>query len=530
MRAYRVWKTVYIAFFHKGSPWLLGWVALFMGCHPRRDLPANVLRIGLMNSYSSLDPIYARDQLSVWLVQQIFSGLVGYDSLLRPVPALAERWEISEGGKKYRFHLRKGVQYHYQPNRFLRAADVLYSWHRLAHPKWSSPGSYLFRGIIAGWEAYQRGDSPSIQGLKAIGDSIVEITLTAPYGPFLHLLTLPYAMVVLPELAESLGRDFGKHPIGCGPFALEYHETGRLLVLKRWVSARPPYVQKLVFRWYPNRLWAWEALQRGEIDAFEGTDRALDHLLSHRQVNKTKAYRIETPQLGTEYIGMDVQRHPPFREQKFRKALRYLIWQMPLTGVVLRGHATPARTFIPPLLLSHLPDVDRTPPDTQTLAQLQTLSLRLYAPPTFRELCEYIQSQLGQQGIQLQIEYLLGPSLREYISKGQIALWKASWLADFPDGENFLILFESHQHVPTGPNTTRYANKKVDSLISHSRHIPQEELRRELYTIAESLISAEAPVIPLYHAHGIWTLHPRVKGFPRSALPVWLPLQEVQIQ
>lgn len=515
---YKWWKTL-----------LLAGLYYWAGCGSPPQPPKGALRIALFSPYTSLDPIYTRDQVSVWLVQQIFSGLVHYDENLSPAPALAYKWEISPDGKKYRFYLRRGVPYQGRPQRFLKAQDVVYSWHRLAHPRHASPGGYLFRGIIRGWAAYQSGEAPTIAGLTALSDSLLEVELETPYAPFLHLLTLPYAAVVLPEAAESLGKDFGQYPVGCGPFAVEYHEVGRLLVLSRWQPAPNPAAQKLIFRWLPNRLWAWEALRRGEIDAFEGSDRALTYLLQKDSTWHAYAYQIETPQIGTEYLGLRVDKNSPVADRALRRSLRTLIARLPLTEVLFQGHATPARTFLPPPLLLYVPPLDTAPLTPEALARLRQLSLTLYAAPTFRELCEYLRQAFEAAGLPLQVEYLLGPSLREFLSKGQIALWKASWLADFPDGENFLILFESAQKMPAGPNTTLFSHPLMDSLITEARRTLDEKARKKLYTRAESLLQAEAPVIPLYHAHGIWTVSQRVRAFPKSPLPVWLPLDGVEI-
>ncbi len=504
---------------------VLGWGLL--GCQREAPPPAGVFRIGLFAPYTSLDPLYARDQISAWLVQQLFAGLVGYDSLLRPIPSLATRWEISPDARVYRFYLRKGVTFHGRPFRRLRASDVVYSWHRLASPKWASPGAYLFRGLIRGWKDFQEGKTPTIAGLRALSDSVLEVELEAPYGPFLHLLTLPYAMVVLPEAAESLGRAFGRQPVGCGPFQLEWQEPGRLLVFRRHEPASAPSAQKLVFRWFPNRLWAWEALKRGEIDAFEGQDRALEYLFRSDSTWRRWAVRIETPQLGTEYLGMDGRPGRPLADPGVRRALRAVIWRLPLVEQLLGGHATPARSFVPPPLLAYLPRCDTTLADT-LLQKLQGLRLTLYAQPAFRELCDYLELHLRSYGVDLRIEYLLGPSLREFISKGQVAFWKASWLADYPDGENFLLLFESSQWVPQGPNTTRFAHRLLDSLLQAARRSVSDSVRRTLYAQAESLLSQEVPVIPLYHGHGIWQVSRRWAGFPCSPLPVWLPLGQVR--
>ncbi|MCS7297272.1 MAG: ABC transporter substrate-binding protein [Bacteroidia bacterium] len=503
------------------------WVGILclIGCRSvPPTLPDDALRIGVFSPYTSLDPIYARDQISVWIVQQLFMGLVSYDSSLRPVPAAASRWEVSPDGRLYRFYLQSNLHYAGRPNRRLQAQDVLYSWHRLAHPSWASPGTYLFRGIIKGWTAYQEGQAPKISGLRALSDSIVEVELEAPYALFLHLLTLPYAAIVLPEVAESLGRSFTRIPVGLGPFFLAYQEEGRLLVLKRDTGK----VRKLVFRWYPNRLWAWIALQRGEIDAFEGTDRALEYLLRRDSLWCRSIQRLSIPHFGTEYLGMDTRPSSLFGDAEIRRALRALIWRLPLLEV-LQINGTPARTFIPPPLLAQVPK-DTLSFSPTALEKLRQQPLILYASPAFRELCEYLQVSLARQGITLQVEYILGASLRERISKGDIQLWKASWLADVPDGENFLILFESAQCAPAGPNTTRFTHPLMDSLVMKSRRTSSEAIRRTLYTQAESLLLATAPVIPLYHGHGVWLVSRRVRHFPQSPLPTWLPLTRVQVE
>ncbi|MEN3040210.1 MAG: ABC transporter substrate-binding protein [Bacteroidia bacterium] len=505
--------------------WKLLSLVLIISCGGKPTTSEEILRIGLFTPYASLDPIYARDQVSVWIVQQLFQGLISYDSSMQIIPAAARRWEISPDGKLYRFFLRTELAYAKSPKRHLKAQDVVYSWHRLANPTLASPGSYLFRGIIVGWDLYQQGKSSTISGIRALNDSTLEVELERPYAPFLHLLTLPYAAIVLPEVAESLGRDFGRAPMGLGPFYLLYEEKDRLLVLKR--DKGTP--QKVVFRWFSNRLWAWEALKSGEIDAFEGTDRSLEYLVVRDTSWRKHIRRISIPQLGTEYLGMNTRPGSPFADRRVRCALKTLVKRLPIKEA-LGIDCTPAQTFIPPLLLSNrgydslwnLPPADTAP--------LNHAIVTLHASPSFRELCEYIQTALAREGISIKVEYLLGPSLRERLARGDIYLWKASWLADFPDGENFLILFESTQYAPRGPNTTYFTHPSIDSLIALARRIPDESTRREVYTRAESLLAQECPVIPLYHAHGIWFVHRRVENFPASPLGVWLPLDKVRLR
>jgi len=510
------------AYFRRVRWWLLSLGWLFWGCGGEKQ-GRTYVRIALFSPYTSLDPLYARDLVSVWLTQQLFEGLMRYDDSLQLIPGLAARYDVLDGGRVYRFYLRRGVTYHQRPERTLRAEDVLYNWHRLADPTWASPGSYVFEGLIEGWHAYRAGQAQSISGLRTIGDSIVEVRLEKPYAPFLHLLTLPYTYIALPESVAALGRAFGERPVGTGPFRLQHLETGRMVVMQRWENywGGPPRLPGLVFQWFGNRLWAYEALRRGEIDAIEGLDRNLAYLLRTDSTWKAWANLRSEPTLGIEYLGID--RTGPLREKALRAALAWLIQQLPLTEVVYQGHATPARNFVPPLLTDNTP-IFPPPPAESTLEKLRQTPLTLYAPPAFRELCEYLQSRLAREGLRLRVEYLLGPSLRERLQKTALPLWKASWIADFPEAENFLILFEGDKVVPQGPNTTRFRDREVDSLLRLARQTLNEAHRKALYAEIERRVLSEWPVIPLYHPHNVWLVRREVQGFPCGRLTVLFPL------
>jgi ABC-type oligopeptide transport system substrate-binding subunit len=224
---------------------------------------------------------------------------------------------------------------------------------------------------------------------------------------------------------------------------------------------------------------------------------------------------------------MDIRAASPLGDRALRQALAWAITQLPLTEVVYQGHATPARSFVPPSLRAGEPILPEPPNDT-AWEKLRHTTLYLYSSPGFRELCEYLQSRLAREGITFRIEYLLGPSLRERLQKASLPLWKASWIADFPDAENFLILFEGDKVIPQGPNTTRFQDPVVDSLLHLARQTLDAERRKALYAEIERRVLSEWPVIPLYHPHNVWLVRREVKGFPKSRLQVWLPLGRVR--
>ncbi|MGQ9864130.1 MAG: ABC transporter substrate-binding protein [Bacteroidia bacterium] len=503
-----------------GNPhrWIAVWMGVFWGC--QSPPPSTYFRIGVFSPFTSLDPAYARDQLSVWLTQQIFEGLVALDESLRVVPSLAYRWEVLPQG--YRFYLRRGVRFH--DGDTLKAQHVLISWQRILDPKTASPGRYIFLAHLDGAQEYAEGKTPSLRGVKVLSDSVLEVELRAPFTPFLQLLTLPYAFVVSPK-ALKLGKAFAQKPIGTGPFSFLHHEENRSLHLRRFDAywGKKTFLPGISFLWYDNRLWAWEDLRRNRLEAFEGTDYTLQVLLRNPPPS---CQILSTPQLGIEYLGLDCRAGGIFENVGLRRWIYQNLHSDSLVSQILPGQAVAAWSFAPPELLDRPVkwSVPTAPPP-----DLPTRPVRFLAHPQFRWVAQYIQKKLGQAGLAVELEYTLGPSLREQIAKGTADMWKASWLADYPDATNFHELFLCSQKAPKGPNTTHFCDPRVDSLYAYSLRAP-DSLRRKLANHIEHQLNYFVPIIPLYRSQGIWTLRKEVENFPCNALPTWLPLHQVKLK
>src|SRR5665647_632581 len=103
-----------------------------------------VFNINLNEGLSSLDPAFARNQNTLWMVNQVYNGLVQIDDSLKTRPCIAKSWELSPDGKQYTFHLRSDVYFHDDPlfkngkGRKAVAADFVYSFGRLIDPKVAS--------------------------------------------------------------------------------------------------------------------------------------------------------------------------------------------------------------------------------------------------------------------------------------------------------------------------------------------------------------------------------------------------------
>ncbi|MGO1751878.1 MAG: ABC transporter substrate-binding protein, partial [Psychroflexus sp.] len=117
----------------------------------------------------------------------------------------------------------------------------------------------------------------------------------------------------------------------------------------------------------------------------------------------------------------------------------------------------------------------------------------------YLDLVEYIQKSLEDIGIQVAIEVLPPSTIRQQRSAGQLDLFRASWIADYPDAENYLGLFYSPQKAPKGPNYTFFENAEFDSIFEKSQTTTTDSLRYQMYTKLDQLIIEESPIIPLYY-------------------------------
>src|SRR5690606_9266684 len=182
---------------------------------------------------TTLDPAFARVQSEIWVVSQIFEGLVEYDDDLKIKPSLAHSWEISDSGKTYTFHLKTNV--YFQQSWSLKdnlvrmkASDVVFSLKRVANPETASPGAWVFNDKMD----LRHFEDPSQYKfpIEAPDDSTVIIHLSHSFQPFLGILAMNYCFIV-PEAAFP--SDFRSKPIGTGPFQLKKWEEDVAVLLHK---------------------------------------------------------------------------------------------------------------------------------------------------------------------------------------------------------------------------------------------------------------------------------------------------------
>ena len=501
-------------------------------CSSPTDIPPHtVFRYNETRNVTSLDPAFARNPQNIWPIQQLFNGLVQLDNDLNVIPEIAKHWTIDSTGTKYIFALRNDVYFHSSPyfeqdTRKVVAQDFVYSFDRLQNPKLGSPG---------GWVLQQ------VKKYQALDDHTLEIELKQPFPAFLSLLTMRYCAVVPKEVVEALGEDFRKSPIGTGPFLFKAWEENVKLVLRknsRYYEVDKdgtplPYLEAIAIEFLTDSQSEFLRFQKGDFDFLNALDAAYkDELLTPegklQPKYKEKLHLQKGAYLNTEYIGFNREsNNPVLQSLAIRKAINLGIDRKKMITYLRNTIGTPAnKGFIPNGLKGQNTDSRLTfdPQQAKALVDdyIQTTgrqpTIRLATDANYLDICEYIQRELAKIGIIIVIDLMPTATLRQAKSAGNLEAFRASWIADYPDAENYLSLFYSPNFSPQGPNYTHFQNKEFDRLYTLVMNEPNGKKREEIYAQMDALIMDEFPIAPLYYDQMVRFVQKDVVGLETNAL------------
>jgi peptide/nickel transport system substrate-binding protein/oligopeptide transport system substrate-binding protein len=461
----------------------------------------------------SLDPARSTDVPTGRAVAYLFDGLTRFAPDASIEPGLAERWEISDDGLRYTFHLRSGVQFH--DGRALVASHVVESFRRVLDPTSTGGRGWPLYPIL-GARGYSEGKNTTLEGITAPDDSTVVITLEEPLAIFPKLLAMPVASVV----PDGVGEDFGEKPIGTGPWKLVEWRHDDYVKFARNESyfGGAPSVDTLVARIIPEPSTAVAEFENGSVDILYIPE---DQTASWESTPERKALLTSAPALRLWYIGVNVKRGP-LADARVRQAIAHAIDAKTILDRLLGGRGQLAAGVIPPSLEGF--DGSRTPyafdiaRAKQLLAEAgfpNGIDVELWSSQTapFPRLAESMQGFLGEAGIRVKLVQRDASSVREAARNGQVDLILKDWYADYPDAENFLYpLLHSANHG-VGGNVSFYANAQFDSLVTLARRESDAALRTQLYKDADALAHRDVGLLPLFFYNELYAVQPWVQGF-----------------
>ncbi len=493
-----------------------------------------VFRYNEHGNIPTLDPAFARNPQAIWPDNQLYNGLVQLDDSLNIKTDIAKSWVINDSSFTYTFTLRNDVYFHQNiafakmdsagPNRYTRkvvAQDFVYSFDRLTDEKVASPGSWVMNYVEKYW---------------AENDHTFVIRLKQPFPAFLGLLSMRYCSVVPREAVEYYGNEFRRNPVGTGPFQFKMWEENVKLVLRKNPlyferdenGERLPYLEAVAITFLPDKQSEFLQFAQGKLDFISGLDGSYkDELLTTHGKLQPKyddlAYMITGPYLNTEYLGFFMGTDTPeIKSKTLRQAINYGFDRQKMVTYLRNGMGIPAiHGFIPKGLPGYA-EIDgytyQPEKAKELIAQYKTETgdtkpeITIGTNSQYLDLCEYVQRELEKLGIIVAIDVMPPSTLRQMKSSGELDIFRASWIADYPDAENYLSLFYSPNFAPNGPNYMHFRNTTFDSIYEKALTISKIEERKILYTKMDSIIVEEAPVVPLFYDMAVRFVNKKVSG------------------
>ena len=510
----------------------IGFIILFLifcSCENKEYIDRNtVFRYNEHKNITSLDPIFAKDIANIQAVNQLFNGLVEMDEKLNVAPSIAKSWKVSDDGLIYTFNIDTSIKFHPHPKlkrRNVSSYDFEYSFNRLIDPKNSSPGIWVF---------------DRVESFRAKNDSIFEIKLKQPFNAFLGILTMKYCSVVPRDVVEYYNEDFRSNPVGTGPFKFKIWKENIKLVLRKnedyfqkdTMGNNLPYLEAVSVTFLPEKQSEFLQLVKGEIDFVSGLDNSYkDEILnvdgSLNKNYKNKINMLRGPYLNTEYLAFFMKSEKNIiKSDLIRKAINIGFDKNKMIKYLRNGIGIPANAgFIPNGLPgfkenntnTYNPELARKYVKLFEEKYKNSPSIKLTTSSNYLDLCEFIQKELEKLGIKLIIDVIPGSALKQAKANGKLDFFRASWIADYPDAENYMSLFYSKNLAPNGPNYTHFYNSDFDILYENSLKETNPEKSKSLYSKMDSIIISKSVIVPLFYDEVVRFVSKDISGMKINA-------------
>jgi len=518
-----------------------------------------IFRYNESEGITSLDPAFSRNIENIWACNHLYNGLVQMDDKLNVIPSIAKSWNISEDGKTYTFNLRNDVIFHNSKvfkdsiGRKVTAYDFEYSFNRILSENVASPGKWIFNNV-------DFVEEHNFKAFEAVNDTTFNIYLTKPFPPFLGILTMQYCSVVPKEAIEYYKNDYRSHPVGTGPFQFKMWSEGQKMVFiknenyfeqdKDGVAL--PYIDGVSITFIKDEEVEFLNFLKGDLDFISGREGDnKEEIFTNKGTLKKdfndKITMLTHPYLNTEYLGilvdeeLDIVKNSPLKHKLIRQAINYGFDRKQMIAYLRKNIGTPATAgFVPKGLPSFNDEVvkgyDYNPEKARELLFTAGFPngeglppIKLFTTAQYLDLCEFMQHQLGEIGIPVKVEILPGPTHRELVARSKLNFFRKSWIADYPDAENYLALFYSKNFTPHGPNYTHFKSIEFDRLYEMAQSETNDSIRHNYYQQMDKIVIEEAPIIPLYYDEVVRLTGKNIKNLGINPVNL-LTLKEVKIE
>jgi oligopeptide transport system substrate-binding protein len=498
-------------------------VLIFFSSCTWQDRP---LRFHIGNENLQLDWNRAIDSNSYLLLDNLMEGLTTYSDslqndvqLIRPTPALASSWSISDGGRTYLFRLRQGV--YWTDGVELEAQHFVDSWQRLLSPQLRSANAYhLFD--IENAQNFNEGKEKDFSkvGVKAKDRYTLEVKLRRQVPYFLHLVATANTYPFRKDLADRFGENWSnwENLVTLGAYRIVDWSQGEQIHL----SANPTYFQEapsianIYIRLISEPLAAFAFFENDQLDILRDLSPALT-----KSVQTRLEYRTG-PKLQVSYLLFNTSK-APFHDRQNRQAVVRAI-QKDRLSAFFSGSQSLAKAWLPPGLLGS--EVELAMPIEEAVEKGKKIELRYGGGDpwnlVFQEISQQIRRSLAWD---VKLHRMEPAEYGEFLSQLSTVskvrnlphLLHLSWVADFPDSHSFMNVFTSASES----NYTGWSNAEYDRLVESAVSTSEEGLRANLYAQAQKILLEEAVILPLFLTNHQALIKSDLHGVHLNILDKW---------
>jgi dipeptide transport system substrate-binding protein len=469
------------------------------------------------------------------VVRPVFNRLVEIKfGTTDPMPSLAEKWDISDDGLTYTFHLRSGVKFQtakvFKPTRTLNADDVVFSFNRMLDK--TNPYHDVNGGSYAYFEGMGMPDT--MKSVEKVDDMTVKVTLTHPEAPFISEVAMEWASILSKEYADQLEKAGKKEqidqiPVGTGPFIFVDYQKDAVIRYK----ANPDYwrgkqkTSNLVFAITKDPAVRKAKLEAGECDIMP-YPAAAD--LAALKANPKLDVK-EQEGLNIAYLTMNATMKP-FDNKAVRQAINMAINKDAIIKAEYLGGAVAAKNTLPPTIWGYNDKVEAYSYDPEKAksmlegAGVKDLAVDLWYQPVSRpynldgkKMGELMQADLAKVGIKANLVTFDWGEYLKRLHAGEAPMAQIGWTGDIGDPDNFLYLHGcGGTGKAPGQNNEKWCNNDYDALLKQAKETADVQKRTELYAKAEQLIHDEAAVVPIVHSVVYMAMSKNVEGYVMDPL------------
>lgn len=465
---------------------------------------AQDLRIGLNEDPDSLDPAQSRTFVSSLVYESLCNRLFNTDTDMQIIPELATDWNWSEDGLTLTLMLREGVVHH----------D--------GTPFTADTARRVLERNMALPQSSRRSELTSIEGVEATGEHELTITLNAPDVTLLAQLAHHAGRMYSPDAAEAAGERFGAAPVCTGPFKFAERVEGDRIVLERFEdhwAADEYHFDRVIYQPIPDTTVRLANVRSGDLDMIERTAPSdVPQILADDSLQL-----FEIPNIGYQGITINVGNGPRSEgplgsDPRVRQALSLSIDREALNQVVFEGQYVPGNQWAAPGTSWYdesdpLParDVERAREllaeagvDTPLRIEMQTAN-----NPIAMQQGQVVQAMAAEAGFDIQLRATEFATLLSENAAGNFDMSQQGWSGRIDPDANI------HPFVSCegGNNDQKYCNAEVDALLAQARAEPDPEARKALYDQTREILSADLPLIYLYHIKYFTTMRQGIEGF-----------------